>query len=101
MKHEVPVGRRRFLQGAAVSAAALVAKSAPMVAGDAQDSTAPRSAAPPNAQLAADTDPPPRRAGARAVEPPASALMVRGLKTPGVEYRGAKPGERFEGLHES
>jgi len=101
MKKKVPVGRRRFLQGAAVSAAALVAKSAPMVAGDAQDSTPPRSAAPPNAQLAADTDPPPRRAAARIVEHPASDFMVDVIKTLGFEYVAANPGSSFEGLHES
>src|SRR5213592_3460032 len=101
MKKKVPVGRRRFLQGAAVSAAALVAKSAPMVAGDAQDSTPPRSAAPPNAQLAADTDPPPRRAAARIVDHPASDFMVDVIKSLGFEYAGANPGSSFEGLHES
>src|SRR5438128_1024417 len=101
MKKKVPVGRRRFLQGAAVSAAALVAKSAPMVAGDAQDSTPPRSAAPPNAQLAADTDPPPRRAAARIVEHPASDFMVDVIKTLGFDYVAANPGSSFEGLHES
>src|SRR6266496_3267728 len=101
MKKKVPVGRRRFLQGAAVSAAALVAKSAPMVAGDAQDSTPPRPAAPPNAQLAADTDPPPRRAAARIGEHPASDFMVDVIKTLGFEYVAANPGSSFEGLHES
>ena len=101
MKKKVPVGRRRFLQGAAVSAAALVAKSAPMVAGDAQDSTPPRPAALPNAQLAADTDPPPRRAAARIVEHPASDFMVDVIKTLGFEYVAANPGSSFEGLHES
>src|SRR5881396_1629951 len=101
MKKKVPVGRRRFLQGAAVSAAALVAKSAPMVAGDAQDSTPPRSAAPPNAQLAADTDPPPARENPRIVEHPASDFMVDVIKTLGFEYVAANPGSSFEGLHES
>jgi acetolactate synthase I/II/III large subunit len=100
MKQKVPVGRRRFLQGAAVSAAALVAKAAPAAA-EPQESTRPRTAAPSNAQLAADTEPPPPRAAARIIEHPASDFMVDVIKSLGFEYVAANPGSSFEGLHES
>src|SRR3989442_8119097 len=95
-----PVGRRRFLKGAAVSAAALVAKTAPVTA---QPQESPRPATPTtptNAQLAADTEAP-RRAAARIVEHPASDFMVDVIKHLGFEYVGANPGSSFEGLHES
>ena len=95
-----PVGRRRFLKGAAVSAAALVAKTAPVTA-QPQESPRPATpATPTNAQLAADTEAP-RRAGARIVEHPASDFMVDVIKHLGFEYVGANPGSSFEGLHES
>ena len=97
------VGRRRFLKGAAVGAAALVARGAP-VAGEAQEPTAARPAtpaAPGNAQLRADTEPPPRDVSARLVEKPASDFMVDVIKSLGIEYVAANPGSSFEGLHES
>src|SRR5262245_16746692 len=99
-----PVGRRRFLKGAAVGAAgALVAKTA-SAAG--QPPTAPAQsrsvpASPENAQLAADTAPPPVRENPRVVERPASDFMVDVIKSLGFEYVGANPGSSFEGLHES
>jgi thiamine pyrophosphate-dependent acetolactate synthase large subunit-like protein len=95
-----PVGRRRFLKGAAVSAAALVAKTAAVAAAEPQEQTPPRTAAPPTAQLSADTEAPPRRA-ARIVERPASDFMVDVIKSLGFEYVAANPGSSFEGLHES
>ena len=97
------VSRRRFLKGAAVGAAALVAKSTP-IAGAAQEPAAARPGAPaaPGAvQLRADTEPPPRGASARLVEKPASDFMVDVIKTLGIEYVAANPGSSFEGLHES
>src|SRR2546428_10090196 len=95
-----PVGRRRFLKGAAVSAAALVAKTAPVTA-QPQESPRPATpATPTNAQLAADTEAP-RRAPARIVEHPASDFMVDVIKHLGFEYVGANPGSSFLGLHES
>jgi acetolactate synthase I/II/III large subunit len=96
-----PVGRRRFLKGAAVSAAALAAPSSPVTA-QPQEASRPSSppAAPPNAQLAADTEAP-RRSAARIVEHPASDFMVDVIKHLGFEYAGANPGSSFEGLHES
>jgi len=102
MKHEIPVGRRRFLQGAAVGAAALVAKSAPSLEAETEQAAAAAPpAAPPPTQLAADTDPPPRRTSARIVEHPASDFMVDVIKSLGFEYAAANPGSSFEGLHES
>jgi acetolactate synthase-1/2/3 large subunit len=101
MKKDAPVGRRRFLQGAAVSAAALVAKSTAAGAVEAEAQAAPRQAAPQNAQLSADTDPPPRRPAARIVEHPASDFMVDVIKSLGFDYVAANPGSSFEGLHES
>jgi thiamine pyrophosphate-dependent acetolactate synthase large subunit-like protein len=97
------VGRRRFLKGAAVGAAALVARGAPL-AGEAQPPAAAGPAppaAPVDAQLRADTEPPPRGASARLVEKPASDFMVDVIKSLGVEYVAANPGSSFEGLHES
>jgi thiamine pyrophosphate-dependent acetolactate synthase large subunit-like protein len=97
------VGRRRFLKGAAVGAAALVARSAP-VGGAVQEPAATRPAtpaAPATAQLRADTEPPPRGASARLVEKPASDFMVDVIKSLGIEYVAANPGSSFEGLHES
>src|SRR5437879_8347283 len=99
---ENPLGRRRFLKGAAASAATLVAKSAPISA-QPQEAGKPRTSptAPPNAQLAADTEPPPRRAASRIVERPGSDFMVDVIKNLGFEYVAANPGSSFEGLHES
>src|SRR5580765_3331253 len=67
-----PVGRRRFLKGAAVGAAALVANAAPLPAADTQGGGTPQPgpAALPASQLAADTEPPPRGAASRIVERP-------------------------------
>src|SRR5438094_4679071 len=99
---ENPLGRRRFLKGAAASAAALVAKAASVSAQRQEAGTARTSpAAPPNAQLAADTEPPPRPAASRIVERPGSDFMVDVIKTLGFEYVAANPGSSFEGLHES
>jgi acetolactate synthase-1/2/3 large subunit len=94
------VGRRRFLKGAAVGAAALVAKATPI---EAQQQVAPSRPAPPPgaAQLAADTEGPPRRASATIVEHPGSDFMVDVIKSLGFDYVAANPGSSFEGLHES
>jgi acetolactate synthase I/II/III large subunit len=106
-KQSSAVGRRRFLKGAAVSAAAVVARSAPAAAivpePGAQDPNAARpasTATPGSAQLRADTEPPPA-ASPRLVEKPASDVMVDVIKTLGIEYVAANPGSSFEGLHES
>ena len=91
-----PVGRRRFLKGAAVGAAALVAPAAEG-AGEPQDprATRPAPATPPNAQLTADTEAP-RRSVSRLVERPGSDFMVDVIKSLGFEYAAANPGSSFE-----
>jgi thiamine pyrophosphate-dependent acetolactate synthase large subunit-like protein len=99
------VGRRRFLKGAAVGAAALVAQGAPGAELPQQPGPAAAPAlaggGPASAQLRADTEPPPVAASPHLVEKPASDFMVDVLKTLGIEYAAANPGSSFEGLHES
>ena len=98
------VGRRRFLKGAAVSAAAVVARTAPAAAlAQPPDAARPPGAAavPGGAQLRADTEPPPAGVSSRLVDKPASDFMVDVIKTLGIEYVAANPGSSFEGLHES
>ncbi|HKB14189.1 MAG TPA: thiamine pyrophosphate-binding protein, partial [Vicinamibacterales bacterium] len=96
------VGRRRFLKGAAVSAAALVARNAPAAAAPQEPAArAAGSGAAPAAQLRADTEPPPSGGRPRLIEKPASDFMVDVIKTLGIEYVAANPGSSFEGLHES
>jgi acetolactate synthase I/II/III large subunit len=102
-KRASAVGRRRFLKGAAVSAAALVARGAPAGAAAAEQTSARPAGAPSPAgsQLRADTEPPPTGGSPRLVEKPASDFMVDVIKTLGIEYAAANPGSSFEGLHES
>jgi thiamine pyrophosphate-dependent acetolactate synthase large subunit-like protein len=97
------VGRRRFLKGAAVSAAALVAPSTPAGAVAQEPAARPAGAAvgPGSAQLRADTEPPPTGGRPRLIEKPASDFMVDVIQTLGIEYVAANPGSSFEGLHES
>jgi thiamine pyrophosphate-dependent acetolactate synthase large subunit-like protein len=110
------VGRRRFLKGAAAGAAALVAKTTPVIGGADADVAAATEAAGPaqeaaarqpvpadlgGTQLRADTEPPARVASPRLVEHPGSDFMVDVIKSLGVEYAAANPGSSFEGLHES
>src|SRR5262245_32050329 len=98
-------GRRRFLKGAAVGAAGALVPGGSARASSASAQQAPpgRSApgAPNNAQLLADTAPPPARENPRTVEHPASDFMVDVIKSLGIEYAAANPGSSFEGLHES
>src|SRR5262245_62343548 len=94
------VGRRGFLKGAAVGAAALAAKTVPVEA----QPPGPARAVPPspdNPQLSADTAPPPPRESSRIVEHPASDFMVDVIKSLGFDYVAVNPGSSFEGLHES
>src|SRR5262245_9185104 len=104
-KSEQPVGRRRFLKGAAAGAAgALVVKSAAAATVEPQappQQTRSVPASPQNAQLVADTAPPPAREDPRIIDRPASDFMVDVIKSLGFEYVGANPGSSFEGLHES
>src|SRR4029450_12016497 len=95
----------RFLQGAAVgAAAALAAKTAPVAVVQAQGGAPQNRSVPPSpadAQLLADTAPPTPRENPRIIEHPASDFMVDVIKSLGFEYVGANPGSSFEGLHES
>src|SRR5262245_41706999 len=104
-KSEQPVGRRRFLKGAAAGAAgALVAKTAAAATVEPQappQQTRSVPASPQNAQLVADTSPPPAREDPRIIDRPASDFMMDVIKGLGFEYVGANPGSSFEGLHES
>ena len=98
-----PVGRRRFLTGAAVGAAGALApkSSAALQPQPAPQQSRSLPASPEGAQLLADTAPPPARESARIVEHPASDFMVDVIKQLGFEYVAANPGSSFEGLHES
>jgi acetolactate synthase I/II/III large subunit len=100
------VDRRRFLKGAAASAAALVATGTAPVAvaqgpGQEPNPARPAPAGPPNTQLSADTEAPPRGQSSRLIEHPASDFMVDVIKSLGFEYVALNPGSSFEGLHES
>ncbi len=96
------VDRRRFIKGAAVAGAALVAQPA---AGAQQPPPAPQTpAAPPpsESQLSRDTaTPPPQVQPSRFVENPQSDYMVDVIRALGIEYVAANPGSSFEALHES
>lgn len=96
-----PVGRRRFLKGAAVGAAtALVAGKTE--AQQAPGETArPSVTAPTEADARADFVPPDVLPGAPLIEQPGSDYMLDVLKALDLEYVAVNPGSAFEGLHES
>jgi acetolactate synthase-1/2/3 large subunit len=99
-----PVGRRRFLKGAAAGAAgAIVAHTGPVAAEQPQPQAQNRAVptTPETAQLLADTAPPPARENPRLIDHPASDFMLDVIKSLGFEYVAANPGSSFEGLHES
>jgi len=92
------VNRRGFLKGAAVGAAALVAK--PTV--QAQNAPARQAAQLPSAALvAAETSPPPPRTDVYTTDRPGSDFMMDVIKSLGFEYVAANPGSTFRALHES
>jgi thiamine pyrophosphate-dependent acetolactate synthase large subunit-like protein len=97
------VGRRRFLKGAAVSAAAGGATLVTDLPG-AQAQTAaaarPQAPLPTSADLARESGPAPV-ADARIIENPASDYMVDVLRALGIEYIASNPGSSFDGLQES
>ena len=98
-KHDV--GRRGFLKGAAIGAAALAAKPDPAPAQQGGSAPAANATARPNpTTLALDTGARPA-APSRVVENPGSDFMVDVLKTLNIEYCAANPGSTFDGLHES
>lgn len=95
------VGRRGFLKGAAVGAAALAAKPERSQAQQGGSAPAANATARPNpTTLALDTGARPA-APSRIVENPGSDFMVDVLKTLNIEYCAANPGSTFDGLHES
>ncbi|MBZ5632712.1 MAG: twin-arginine translocation signal domain-containing protein [Acidobacteriia bacterium] len=96
------VGRRGFLKGAAVGAAALAAK--PQLAPAQQSSQQPAgrgAQAPSGAAVARETGAARPAANARVIENPGSDFMVDVFKTLNLEYLSANPGSTFESLHES
>ena len=95
------VGRRGFLKGAAVGAAALAATPERAQAQQGGSAPAANATARPNpTTLALDTGARPP-APSRIVENPGSDFMVDVLKTLNIEYCAANPGSTFDGLHES
>ena len=102
-----PINRRRFLKGAAASAAAgTVALVAPVAGADAQQAplVSPRGSAPtPSAAaLAAETEPVAVEVGeGLTVEHAGSDFMVDVFKSLGFEYIASNPGSSFRGLQES
>jgi thiamine pyrophosphate-dependent acetolactate synthase large subunit-like protein len=96
------VGRRGFLKGAAVGAAALAAKPQLAQAQENAQQPAGRGAqAPSGATVARETGAARPAANARVIENPGSDFMVDVLKTLNLEYLSANPGSTFESLHES
>ncbi len=94
-----PVGRRKFLKGAAVGAAALVTE----VPAKAEPTEVVRGAAPvPSASAAAaETQNVPLSQDVLRSGRPASDYMVDVLKSLDFEYVCSNPGSSFRGLHES
>jgi acetolactate synthase-1/2/3 large subunit len=94
------VGRRGFLKGATVGAAALVAN--PQLAG-AEDAQAARAAValPSASALAAETGPVSTDVQVLTEDHPGSDFMVDVLKSLGFDYIAANPGSSFRCLHES
>ncbi len=96
------VGRRGFLKGAAVGAAALAAKPQLTLAQERTQQAAGRGAQTPSgAAVARETGAARPAAEARVIENPGSDFMVDVLKTLNIEYLSANPGSTFESLHES
>lgn len=95
------VGRRGFLKGAAVSAAAGAATLATELPGaQAQTPARPEAPLPTQAELATEAGPGPV-VDARHIENPASDYMTDVLGALGIEYITSNPGSSFDGLQES
>src|SRR5262245_30109862 len=96
------VNRRRFLKGAAASAAALVAKPVAGTAAAAQQPEARLTTQLPSARLvAAETSAPAARVDVYTTDRPGSDFMVDVLKSLPFEYIASNPGSAFRGLQES
>jgi acetolactate synthase-1/2/3 large subunit len=99
MASKISKGRRRFLKGAAASAAAAVVAGERTLA-QAQAPQASRSGTSP--VLAKENDPAPASSvEVLTADRPGSDFMVDVLKAIGFEYLIANPGSSFRGLHES
>jgi len=85
------VGRRGFLRGAAVGAAAALAAKPPVA-------MAQQAVQSGTAQVAANAGP---AAEARIIDRPGSDFMLEVFKSIGFDYLFANPGGSFGGLHES
>ena len=101
-----PLDRRRFLKGAAVSAAAGAAALVTPASSAAQVASAPpprgNAPSPSAAALSAETEPLAADTPADlTVENAGSDFMVDVIKSLGFEYIAANPGSSFRGLHES
>src|ERR1051325_9716496 len=94
------VNRRGFLKGAAVGAAALVAKPSSGEAQAAQTAQA-RVPLPSAALAAAETTPPPPRVDVYSTDRPGADYMLDAIKSLGIEYVAANPGSSFRALHEA
>ena len=92
------VGRRRFLKGAAVGAAALVARP---TLSDAQTGPERQPAAAPSGRLAAAETSAPPKIDVYTTDKPGSDFMADVLKSLDFEYVAANPGSSFRGIHES
>jgi thiamine pyrophosphate-dependent acetolactate synthase large subunit-like protein len=96
-----PLGRRRFLKGAAAGAAALVATPPKSVASPQAQAARPTTRLPPAALAAAETAPPPPRADVYTTDRPGADFMVDVIKSLEIDYVAANPGSTFRALHES
>jgi thiamine pyrophosphate-dependent acetolactate synthase large subunit-like protein len=101
-KSKTSFGRRGFLKGAAVGAAALVAEPPALKAQQGGRGGGRGAAAQPNATGVAREDGTAQpTAVTRIIERPGSDYMVDVIKSLGIEYVACNPGSSFEGLHES
>jgi acetolactate synthase-1/2/3 large subunit len=96
------VDRRRFIKGAASSAAGVAVGTTAPAADPPRLTAAPDSAGPPTPQqLARDAGAVEPGIPARAVKQPGSDLIVQVLRDLGIEFVASNPGSSFEGLQES
>src|SRR5579872_885862 len=102
-KKKTSVGRRGFLKGAAVGAAALVAQPGLVKGQQAQQSAQVRQGVtlPSATQIAAETGPPPAHVDVYTTDRPGSDFMVDVFKSLDFEYIAANPGSAFRALQES
>ena len=100
------VGRRSFVKGAALGAAALVVKPPTAAAESTAPAVRPGAVLPLNAEVQAEfgggaVQAPTVQSGTETVTRPASDFMVDVLKKLDLDYAAINPGSAFAGLHES